>query len=401
MGLAAPARKICGNLLEECYCRSLDLLRENSTPAGILASRCTPAAACRHYTSIFGRDAAICALGMIASGEDDLLSAARAGLLTLAHSQAANGQIPKFVDPASQEVDFWYSGCIDATLWWLIAIDFHDRFTTGRSLKLQLEMPVRKAIRWLSCQEHQQWRLLQQNEASDWADIMPRSGFVLYTNALWYWLKKLYRLPAAEETRYYANHILAPHGPDLPDHRRARLLGHYVRNDSEHPAEFYLSFVNFSFWGREIDLFGNILAALAGICHPSQAARMARAVLKISTARHCPLPAVGRPLQPGDPLWRLYMERHRQNYPHQYHNGGLWPFIGGFWVLLLARLGKTRDAWQELERLAAASRAGDWQFNEWFHGETGAPMGMAGQSWNAALFVLAYHALCDRTRFIR
>jgi hypothetical protein len=400
MGLAAPATKICGNLLEECYCRSLDLLEENSTPAGILASRRTPVAAGRQYTSIFGRDAAICALGMIMAGESNLITAARAGLVTLAQHQASNGQIPKFVKPETGEADFWYSGCIDATLWWLIAIDFHDRFTASRPLRLQLEIPVKKALRWLSCQEHPQWRLLQQNEASDWADIMPRSGFVLYTNCLWYWLKKLYRLPGAEETREFTNHLLAPQGPDLPDHRRARLLGHYVRNRSGHPAEFYLSYINFSFWGEEVDLFGNILAALVGICPPSRAARMARTILQISTSRPHPLPSVGKPLQPDDPGWRRYMERHRQNFPHQYHNGGLWPFIGGFWVLLLFRLGMTEAAWRELERLASANYAGDWQFNEWFHGRTGAPMGMAGQSWNAALYVLAFQTLCDKKRWL-
>jgi hypothetical protein len=400
MGLAAPAGTICGNLLEECYCRSLDLLHENSTPAGILASSCTPAAASRHYTSIFGRDAAICALGMIASGDAALIDTARAGLLTLSRHQAANGQIPKYVKPELGEADFWYAGCIDATLWWLIAIAFHDRFAPGRPLGKELELPVRKALRWLACQEHPQWRLLQQNEASDWADIMPRSGFVLYTNTLWLWVKKLYALPAAAETIDYANHLLAPFGPGLPAHRRARLLGHYARRQADQPPDFYLSFVNFSFWGGEIDLFGNILAALVGFSHSSRSARMARAMLARTAASPYPLPAVGRPIERRDPLWRRYMERHQQNYPHQYHNGGVWPFIGGFWVLLLAQLGMEGPAWLELERVAAANRAGDWQFNEWFHGRTGAPMGMAGQSWNAALYVLAFHALCDKTRFI-
>jgi hypothetical protein len=400
MGLAAPAGKDCGNLLEECYCRSIELLHENSTPAGILASRCTPAAACRHYTSIFGRDAAICALGMIASGESDLIETARAGLLTLARHQAANGQIPKYVKPEQGEVDFWYAGCIDATLWWLIAIAFHDRFAPSSPLKKKLEISVKKALRWLSCQEHPQWRLLQQNEASDWADIMPRSGFVLYTNALWLWLKKLYGLPGIAETLDYANHLLAPFGPGLPDHRRARLLGHFVRQNTDHPSEFYLSFVNFSFWGGEIDLFGNILAGLAGFNHSSQAIRMARTILAQTAKCPFPLPAVARPIEPQDRLWRRYMERHQQNYPHQYHNGGVWPFIGGFWVLLLARLGMTEEAWQELERVAGANRAGDWQFNEWFHGRTGVPMGMAGQSWNAALYILAFRTLCDQMRFI-
>ncbi|MDA8165471.1 MAG: hypothetical protein M0017_10630 [Desulfobacteraceae bacterium] len=398
MGLAAPAGTACGNLLEECYCRALDLLHENTTPAGILASRRTPAAASRRYTSIFGRDAAICGLGMIASGNAALIETARAGLLTLARCQAANGQVPNFVEPETGEADFWYTGCIDATLWWLIAIAFHDRSVPGRPLGKALELPVRRALRWLACQEHPQWRLLQQNEASDWADIMPRSGFVLTTNSLWLWVKKLYALPAAE-TIDYANQLLAPFGPGLPDDRRVRLLGHYVRRQADHPPDLYLSFVNFSFWGGEIDLLGNVLAALTGLAPSSRAARMARAVLAFSEAAPFPLPAVARPIEPGSPLWRRYMERHRQNYPHQYHNGGIWPFIGGFWVLLLNRLGMADQAWREMERVAAANRAGGWQFNEWLHGRTGAPMGMAGQSWNAALFLLAFHALCDGTRF--
>ena len=35
----------------------------------------------------------------------------------------------------------------------------------------------------------------------------------------------------------------------------------------------------------------------------------------------------------------------------------------------------------------------DWRFTEWFHGRTLTPMGMAGQSWNAATFLLALRAL--------
>ena len=110
-------------------------MRRNSTPAGIMACSRTERAARRHYTSIFGRDAAICSLGMVASGEPDLIDTARAGLLTLARHQAPNGQIPKYVKPETGDVDFWYSGCIDATLWWLIAVDFFDRSTRSRTIE--------------------------------------------------------------------------------------------------------------------------------------------------------------------------------------------------------------------------------------------------------------------------
>jgi hypothetical protein len=391
----APAPS--ASLLDTCHERSVALLQCNSTPAGILAATPSDRAVGRHYASIFGRDAAICALGMVVSGDPALAAAARAGLLTLAVHQAANGQIPKYVKPESGEVDFWYTGCIDATLWWLIAVKIHDRFVPGAALADELQPRVGKALQWLACQEHQVWHLLQQNEASDWADVMPRSGFVLYTNALWYWVKKLYGLPGAGATRDYANALFAPFGNTVPEHRRARLLVHYIRNRAK-AGEFYLSFVNFSFWGEEIDIFGNLLAALTGIADLSRAGRIADALQAMGAHQPFPIRVVGVPLGKNSPLWRLYMQRHKQNFPFQYHNGGTWPFVGGFWVLLLAKLGRKGRAREEMERLAAANRVGDWQFNEWLHGRSGAPLGMPGQSWNAALFLLARRALDGRLR---
>ena len=396
MTSALPASDLSRNLTDEARLRSLELLRANLTPDGLLASTPNEKAAGRHYTSIFGRDAAICALGMFVCGEEDLIEGARAGLRTLARSQAPNGQIPKYVKPQKGEVDFWYAGCIDATLWWLIAVRLHDRFVRGGALAGELDVQVERALRWLHCQEHQVWHLLQQNEASDWADIMPRSGFVLYTNALWYWVKKLYRL-SPDATRDYANHLFFPFGNVVPEHRRARLMTHYIRNRVRR-SDFYLSFVNLSFWGEEVDVFGNLLAALTGIADSSRAVRMAEQLRIAGAHRPWPIRAVVEPIERHDPLWRRYMQRHRQNLPFQYHNGGAWPFIGGFWVLLLARLGMKKEAWQELEALAEANRAGGWEFNEWFHGRTGEAMGMTGQSWNAALYLLAHAALTEKLR---
>jgi len=99
------------------------------------------------------------------------------------------------------------------------------------------------------------------------------------------------------------------------------------------------------------------------------------------------------PIRRTDSLWRAYMARHRQNFEHRYHNGGIWPFIGGFWVMTLALLGKRRLAARQLERLARVNAINGWEFNEWFHGKTGKPSGMAGQSWNAAMYLLALRAL--------
>ena len=50
-------------------------------------------------------------------------------------------------------------------------------------------------------------------------------------------------------------------------------------------------------------------------------------------------------------------------------------------------------AFEVLENLAKANKINNWEFNEWFHGITKKPMGMKGQSWNAGMFILAYHYL--------
>jgi len=385
---------ISSSLIEECTRQSSQLLRRNLIPEGILAATPGEQAQSRNYHGIFGRDAAICALGMLSGEDQELLTGARASLLTLAQYQAANGQIPKFVLPQSGEADFWYTGCIDATLWWLIAQALHDRFHSGHSLAPQMQPAVEKALNWLHCQEHPGWHLLQQNEASDWADIMPRSGFVLYSNALWYWVKRLYNLSGHEETRHFANVLLFPEDRDLATHKRLRLMSDYAHEQAL-PQDFYLSFVNFSMCGTEVDVFGNILAGLCGLADQERANSIASAIMTLTADSPRPLQVVGLPLQTDNPLWRRYMERHNQNLPFQYHNGGSWPFVGGFLVLLLARLGHYQEAREQLERLAAANAVNDWQFNEWFHGRSGQPMGMAGQSWNAAMFLAAHTTMDD------
>jgi len=87
---------------------------------------------------------------------------------------------------------------------------------------------------------------------------------------------------------------------------------------------------------------------------------------------------------------------HRRNLEHQYPNDGIWPMLGGFYVMALARVGDARGAQQALTRLAYANSLNNWLFTEWFHGKTLAPMGMRGQSWNAAAFLLARLSMSER-----
>jgi glycogen debranching enzyme len=387
-------------LLSACRARAVELLKLNLSRDGILAATANEKSATRGYTSIFGRDAAICAIGMALSGDEVLEREAVTGLHTLAAHQAPNGQIPKFVQARNgagraREADFWYLGCIDATLWWLIAVEFLDRHRRPSGLRKRYARQVRLAIQWLLAQEHQRFFLLQQNEASDWADIMPRSGFVLYTNALWYHVKRLYRVPHAKQTRDNFNGLFHPFSAGLAEYRRARLLNEYVLRKARY-RDLFLSFVNFSFFGDEGDAFGNVLAILYGLMDNSAAERTMRALRKIGVDDPYPLRVTVRPIRKKSALWRPYMARHRQNAAWQYHNGGIWPMVGAFWIVTLASHGRASEARRALIQLARACELDDWGFAEWLHGRTLAPRGMRGQSWNAAGFLFAWEAVMGR-----
>lgn len=376
-------------LIDACAVRAVALLRANLGAAGFLAASPGAAAGRRGYDRVFGRDAAVCALAAAHCGDAELVAGAERSLLTLAAHQAGNGQIPKYVDPAAGG-DFWYLGCIDATLWWLIAVSHLERRVPGFAARLAA--PMGRALAWLSCQEHPQIFLLQQNEASDWADIMPRSGFVLYTNALWYYVKTLHDLPGAATTREHFNCLFHPFGSHRADYKRLRLLAHYAGRKARR-RNLYLSFVNLAVWGEEGDVFGNLLAILCGLADDHRTNRILAAIDANQAGAPYPLRVTCEPIGRADPMWRSYMGRHRLNLEHRYHNGGIWPFVGGFWALALAAVGRYPAAQQVLAGLAHAAAVNGWEFNEWFHGRTGKPEGMPGQSWNAAMFLLARHSL--------
>ena len=172
-------------IIERCHAAAIALLKTNLSIDGLLAATPSERAQRKNYHTVFARDAGLCALAMVRSGDPVLIDGARSSLTTLALDQAENGQIPKFVSTLEQDADFWYVGCVDATLWWLIALRHYVLITRDSDLEVEFAGRVDRALDWLRCQEHPRLKLLTQNEASDWADVMPRSGFVLYTNALW------------------------------------------------------------------------------------------------------------------------------------------------------------------------------------------------------------------------
>jgi hypothetical protein len=109
-----------------------------------------------------------------------------------------------------------------------------------------------------------------------------------------------------------------------------------------------------------------------------------------------PVRSVYPVVNPGEKDWRDYFRVRNLNQPNHYHNGGAWPFIGGFYVAALVQASRLDEAQYQLGKLAQMNKLGvrgEWEFNEWVHGISGRAMGYAGQSWSAAMYLYAYDAV--------
>ena len=369
-------------LLRLCAEKSRALLDRNRVPEGILAASPTPRAMARNYDRVFARDAMISSLFMLRSRDRSLEGSAIASIDSLANGQAANGQIPNFVGGGVS--DWWYIGCPDATLWWLIAVDEARHLLSHiPDVKTRWKLHADLAIQWLLGQEHQGFFLIPQGVAADWADVMPRSGFVLYTNALWYAAKRRWGLSNMEQTRRRFNQFflsLRQSPPIEDDDRRAHVLLKYAHrghdSSKSRTTGLGLSFVTLTGSGREGDVMGNVLSILSGVVGYSRARSIIDVLHRAGVADRYPVRALVTPIVKKHKLWCKYMTRHRQNHPWQYHNGGYWPVIGGFWVLALVALGQMKQAREDLVKLARANELGSWRFSELLHGRTCAPSGM-------------------------
>ena len=150
---------------------------------------------------------------------------------------------------------------------------------------------------------------------------------------------------------------------------------------------------------ERFDLLGNSLAIISGLASLSRAKQIISwteretANLKESGDLAVDMPPNLFPfIRPADPDWMPRYDKY--NRPGEYHNGGIWPFICGFYVAALVAAGRYRLAQQklltltELVRPAREARV-EFGFNEWIGARDCKPAGQDWQSWSAAMYLYA------------
>jgi glycogen debranching enzyme len=416
-------------LIQSARAHAERILLANGGELGLLGSN-------QAYQQVWARDSMICGFGLWLTSDPGGRAVHARSLETLRRFQSPLGKIPHNVgmigvsDPAliahggalqhplEENIaveDTIHAGCVDGNLWYVIG-QYYD-YTLRQDIEiLRAAWPsLENALLWLRYQDSNECGLLEVHEAMDWADLFANRYNVLYANVLYFTAWQCmghmaavlgkdahFYFDNASDVRRKVNRLLWV-GPEEPTDydwvRQERKEWLYPRRRVETELverPFYLPYMGFRDYADRFDTLGNLLAILFGVADQQKADKILDYIHSCGLNQPFPVRALYPPIQPGEKDWREYYRVRNLNQPNHYHNGGAWPFIGGVYVAALVQAGRLEDARRQLDNLAAMVRLGkqsEWEFNEWFHGLSGRPMGYAGQSWSAAMFLFAAEAV--------
>jgi hypothetical protein len=341
------------------------------------------------YPEPYTRDLMFSILGIAVSGNNKLLECIRKVLETLAKNQTERGHIPSLVHDDEDR------GASDTTPLFLVGVAIFRKVTGESDFLFEA---VEKSLIWMEYQSPSDRYLIAQQPTSDWRDEQWVTGYGLYVNALVYsYLRLLGRDERADKVRQEMGRFTIS---GAQNH-------HHVHEGLVVKHKPYYAFWSYKIYSSErFDLLGNSLAILLGLASPSRAEEMISWIEEECSEMNrrgelaVDLPPNFFPfIRPSDPDWLPRYEIF--NNPGEYHNGGIWPFICGFYVAALVaakRYALASEKLMVLTHYIKISNSGNvgYGFNEWIKAQNGKPMGQDWQTWSAALYL--YAAKCVESR---
>ncbi len=387
------------------------MLRRNATQRGLKASHA-------YYNQVWARDAFISFLGANTVKDEALLQSARTTLETFAKTRAPLGQIANFYDLSTDLPEFGFSGSTDSSCWYMIGLAslFHateDRALLGPTLDAAID-----AYRFVRYQDANNSWLIDSPQGADWMDAaIQRTGKTLYNNVLFLMATKCMSSllsvagRSAQSSELLEFESLKERFTDVflpsPDSKE-RISKYWPRLATHHREQkvfdlskkYYLQYLSFARIDSHFDTLSNLLCAAWGAADDETALSILDIIRQRGLARPFPVRVLDPPYKKGDAGYddnfdAMLPVQHRSG-PLDYHNGGVWPFVGGFYVCAVCLRGKEAGD-KELADLAKANgvlREGEnVGFNEWLDGRKGEARGQYGQSWSAGMYIAAHRSV--------
>lgn len=360
---------------EDAYKRAVDSLRRCSTEQGLFAS-----GGKYGYKGVWSRDSFISFIGgSLVNGKDGELfrKTFRKSLEVLGNNQSPKGQIPNSVHDFQKKRPYVDFSTIDSSLWYIIGHFIYKKRYNDASLFKKYKKTIERALNWLKYQDFGEDVMLEQLPTSDWQDAFPEKyGKTINTQAMYYFVLRL-----------------------MGEKKLARKLKHFVNNVKGirlWNGKFYYAYRwknhnEYKEVGTWFASLGNLMAIIFDLADEKQAKSIIRHIKKNGIHRPYPVRTIYPPITPESEYWEDYYLDCEAGEPNHYLNGGIWTFIGGFYVLSLIKLKRFKEAETELKLLAEANLLKN-SFPEWIDPEDLTTHGIF-QAWSAGMYIAAYESL--------
>ncbi|MEK6926105.1 MAG: glycoside hydrolase 100 family protein [Nanoarchaeota archaeon] len=360
------------------YKKAFETIEKCSTKYGLYAS-----GGKNGYAGIWSRDTNITFIGASTDSDSKFKETWRKSLEVLGEYQSKLGQIPNAVlnlDKKKRQADF---KSIDSNLWFVIGHHFYKERYKDSSLFNKHKSKIKKAMTWLSYQDVGEDITLEQEPTTDWQDAFPaKYGETINTQALYY--KSLIlenKWKTAEKLKNIVNKS---------------------KEDGLWNGKFYWAYRwknhnKYKEIGKWFDSLGNILAVIFELAKKEQSKKILSYIEKNKINRPYQLRDIYPTINKKSEYWQDYYYDAKAT-PNNYLNGGIWPFIGGLYIISLVKLKKYKQAEKELEILADANIKGNI-FPEWVHPITKKTHGLY-QAWSAGTYIWAYNSVKYKKTFL-
>lgn len=378
------------------YNKALDLLHQVATPNGFLAS----AENTTNYKRVWARDGVICGLAALASGDAQLIATFRNTLETLAKHQHPIGTIPSNVLISDEKTEVSYGGLagrVDAVTWFVIGICQYAFYKNDASFVKLYTAEIEKCLSLLQAWEFNNKHLLYTPLSGNWADEYITDGYVLYDQLLRVWALKSYNYFAKSDTisTKIENIIQQVEVNFMPDS-----IGEKYHERAYNEVIFQ-DFMPCSFspsgYKTKYDAFANSLALLLNIGTVDYQNRMLNYSYELAEQTTLGLvPAFWPPIFETDEHWNLLKNNCKyefRNHPYEFHNGGSWPMVNGFFGLALYSKNEREKAKEILAKINAVNAQFEFSFYENFNTKTAEPNGVAFCAWSAAATIIVHQSL--------
>lgn len=375
-------------------------------PAGILAS----CVAQTNYQRVWARDSVICGLAGVAARDDDIIDALGASVLSLARERGPAGQIPsnvasekatekastgkaQTVDASSPPSYGGLAGRVDAGAWFIIGSCHYLHQRQDEQQADLLRTTIAEVLALYEAWELNARGLVNVPMSGGWADEYPLQGYCLSEQLLRIWALRLAAVELAEPGyKRRANEIQSIVEASYWIDPRADAAHSYhplaYAAAQQEPLPHWMASLSPGGYQPEFDCLANGLAVMLGL---GNAASRTQALAHGQTLAQPLLPAFAPVIHPGDPQWPALqsLSAHGfRNHPGEYHNGGMWPMVNGFWGLALCSEGKREAALALHGAIQSHNQQGTAGQRYYEYHSTAGPSGTPFCTWSAAGEVL-------------